>query len=141
MLPVGRPSRDHGMRIPPHELALGLLSGRWDEEDGVPSPEIKAQQYQFLRDLTGEDFGNDWNAWQRWFDECPPDLLSEFYDNHQNVVQSKDHPDFPKRVDGANRQWANVTDRQCPECTALCPEYRRTCVACGFEIGRGRTGT
>jgi len=28
------------------------------------------------------------------------------------------------------------TDRRCPQCGSPCPEYRRTCKACGFATGR-----
>jgi len=31
---------------------------------------------------------------------------------------------------------ANSTNRLCPECGAKCPEYRKTCKVCGYEIGR-----
>ncbi|NQV26999.1 MAG: hypothetical protein HQ518_21830 [Rhodopirellula sp.] len=31
---------------------------------------------------------------------------------------------------------ANLTDRRCPECGAPCPTYRKTCIACGYAIGR-----
>jgi hypothetical protein len=29
-----------------------------------------------------------------------------------------------------------ITSRRCPKCGSPCPEYRQTCKACGFEIGR-----
>jgi hypothetical protein len=31
---------------------------------------------------------------------------------------------------------AAITGRRCPNCGSPCPEYRKTCKACGFEIGR-----
>jgi hypothetical protein len=31
---------------------------------------------------------------------------------------------------------AAITRRRCPKCGSPCPEYRKTCKACGFEIGR-----
>ena len=31
---------------------------------------------------------------------------------------------------------AAITGRRCPKCGSPCPEYRKTCKACGFEIGR-----
>lgn len=31
---------------------------------------------------------------------------------------------------------AAMTNRRCPKCGSPCPEYRKTCTACGFEIGR-----
>jgi ribosomal protein L32 len=31
---------------------------------------------------------------------------------------------------------AASTSRRCPQCGSPCPEHRRTCKACGFEIGR-----
>jgi hypothetical protein len=33
-------------------------------------------------------------------------------------------------------QDAATTRRRCPKCGSPCPEYRKTCRACGFEIGR-----
>lgn len=40
------------------------------------------------------------------------------------------------RVANANQRWKNITTRKCPNCNALCPEYRRSCLACGYELGR-----
>jgi hypothetical protein len=31
---------------------------------------------------------------------------------------------------------AGKTSRRCPQCGSPCPEHRKTCKACGFEIGR-----
>jgi hypothetical protein len=31
---------------------------------------------------------------------------------------------------------AGTTSRRCPQCGSPCSEYRKTCKACGFEIGR-----
>lgn len=31
---------------------------------------------------------------------------------------------------------AATTSRRCPKCGSPCPEYRKTCKGCGFEIGR-----
>jgi hypothetical protein len=31
---------------------------------------------------------------------------------------------------------AATPNRRCPRCGSPCPEYRKTCKACGFEIGR-----
>lgn len=36
----------------------------------------------------------------------------------------------------AERKWAKVTERRCPECNAPCPEYRGSCWVCGFAIGK-----
>jgi hypothetical protein len=36
----------------------------------------------------------------------------------------------------AEQRWATVTGRRCPECDSPCPEYRKTCKVCGFELGR-----
>lgn len=41
-----------------------------------------------------------------------------------------------ERVANANQRWKNITTRKCPNCNALCPEYRRSCLACGYELGR-----
>lgn len=41
-----------------------------------------------------------------------------------------------ERVANANQRWKNITKRQCPNCNALCPEYRQNCLACGYQLGR-----
>lgn len=33
-------------------------------------------------------------------------------------------------------KYAATTDLRCPKCNAPCPSYRKTCKACGFEVGR-----
>lgn len=40
-----------------------------------------------------------------------------------------------RRSRAAEKDAAN-TKRRCPQCGSACPEYRKTCKACGFEIGR-----
>jgi hypothetical protein len=39
-----------------------------------------------------------------------------------------------RRLEAA--RWATITTRRCPECGSPCPEYRKTCKVCGFELGR-----
>jgi len=34
------------------------------------------------------------------------------------------------------KAYEGVTERRCPQCGVLCPEYRKTCRCCGFAIGR-----
>jgi hypothetical protein len=41
-----------------------------------------------------------------------------------------------ERKKRAAEKDAAITDRRCPKCGSPCPEYRKTCKACGFEIGR-----
>jgi hypothetical protein len=36
----------------------------------------------------------------------------------------------------ATEKDAAITSRRCPQCGSPCPEYRKTCKACGFEVGR-----
>jgi hypothetical protein len=32
--------------------------------------------------------------------------------------------------------YADITKRRCTECGAPCPTFRKTCIACGYEMGR-----
>ncbi len=41
-----------------------------------------------------------------------------------------------ERKKRAAEKDAGITSRRCPQCGSPCPEYRKTCMACGFEIGR-----
>jgi len=44
--------------------------------------------------------------------------------------------DKPKSIDDAEKRWKDVTQRRCPECNALCPEYREHCWVCEHPVGR-----
>jgi hypothetical protein len=57
------------MRMLPHEVALLVLSNQYDA-DVFPSPRAAFSRegaWEFLRDLSGQDFGLDHNAWENWF--------------------------------------------------------------------------
>ena len=41
-----------------------------------------------------------------------------------------------ERKQRAAEKDAVTTSRRCPKCGSPCPEYRKTCKGCGFEIGR-----
>jgi hypothetical protein len=41
-----------------------------------------------------------------------------------------------ERKKRAAEKDAAITSRRCPKCGSPCPEYRKTCKACGFQIGR-----
>lgn len=130
------------MRAHPHEIAVGFFDGRWEVPNGSYFPDPRGafedadDALQFLKDLTGEDFGKNAALWEEWFKNCPADWISFLYENYPSVVQSPGHPRFKERVDYANERWKEVTTRQCSKCGALCPEYRRHCGACGSDIGR-----
>lgn len=130
------------MQAHPHEIAIGFFDGRWNADDGFCDPDPRnafsssEEALQFLHDLTGEQIGQDAAEWEEWFANCPPDLLRLMYDGYPMVIQSLNHPDFPKRLLAATERWQDTTARICSKCTALCPEYREHCWACGFKVGR-----
>jgi hypothetical protein len=41
-----------------------------------------------------------------------------------------------QRREQAEERWRTVTERRCPKCRSLCPEYRNHCLACGYDLGR-----
>jgi hypothetical protein len=47
-------------------------------------------------------------------------------------IESLEH----ERKQRAVEKQASITSRRCPKCASPCPEYRKTCRACGFELGR-----
>ena len=72
------------MRVSPHELAIAIIAGEFDDPSTWPTPEwgpINAEDERaFLVKLTGEDFGMDAAHWREWFAKCDPGLLSLLYD-------------------------------------------------------------
>ena len=132
------------MQLLPHEIAVGFLDQRWaaTEETSFPDPRAAFRDvddaHQFLKDLTGEDFGIVAADWESWFEACPKDLLDLLYEGYPSVLQSLTHPRFPERLRQVNERWKETTNRQCSRCTGLCPEYREHCWACGFAMGRNR---
>jgi hypothetical protein len=126
------------MRLRPHEAAMACLDAEEMPEGVVEaSPFSRETAVEFLQLLTGKTLGDDSMAWRKWFEERGTDEYVEAcYENVEKAVQSKDHPRFHQRVAHANARWQSVTNRRCPECQALCPEYRKHCMACGFSVGR-----
>jgi hypothetical protein len=45
-------------------------------------------------------------------------------------------PQEQERKMRAAEKDAATTSRRCPKCGSPCPEHRKTCKGCGFEIGR-----
>ena len=56
------------------------------------------------------------------------------------LIRESDAEARQRGLEMARKRWENVTDRACTRCGALCPEYRLSCIVCGFEMG-GETGT
>ena len=63
------------MRLLPEELALANLKGEIpDDERGFAS---KEEGYEWLKELSGEDFGYDIEAWSKWVDSQSAGLPSK----------------------------------------------------------------
>lgn len=41
-----------------------------------------------------------------------------------------------QKIQDANERWKGATQRRCPQCSALCPEFRARCIVCEYELGR-----
>jgi hypothetical protein len=74
------------MRLFPHQIAIGILGDEFEYPEGVepfPDPRSafdgKADALRFLRDLTGEDFGEDVYRWRKWFRRCSEENLDACY--------------------------------------------------------------
>jgi len=58
------------MRALPHEVAIIVLNKRYDEQQ-FPSPECaftREEAWEFLCKLTGQDFGLNYEEWEKWFE-------------------------------------------------------------------------
>lgn len=125
------------MQLMPHEVAIGVIRGDFD--DGCyPDPRTAFsfdEAIAFLEDLTGELLGTDTNKWEQWFADCPVDILAEFYSAYDDLVHSANGRQFKQRCEFANDRWRSITERRCPKCNSLCPEYRKRCWVCRFEVG------
>jgi hypothetical protein len=53
-----------------------------------------------------------------------------------SLLVAEQNAERERKIAQAERKWANVTERRCPECNAPCPEYRENCWVCGFAVGR-----
>ncbi|MBB3210526.1 hypothetical protein FHS27_006373 [Rhodopirellula rubra] len=128
------------MQLRPHEIALGIVRGDFDDMDGAfPDPRnafTPEEAVNFLEDFTGESHGTDAAMWTQWFADCPDDLINDFYDAYNDLMHSPDGRLFDDMRQYANSRGANVTNRRCPKCDSLCPEYRAHCYACRHELGR-----
>lgn len=51
------------------------------------------------------------------------------------MIREQENAERERRRTAAAK-WAGITARRCPECASPCPEYRKTCKVCGFELGR-----
>jgi hypothetical protein len=68
------------------------------------------------------------------FDPQGGDLAdgSEVFDwMDEQEAEEREH-----RMAAARKKWSNITERRCPSCGAPCPEYRKLCFVCRFELGR-----
>ena len=72
----------------PHELDIAILKGEFDYGD-CPDP-VQRQQIdreralEFLKMLTGEDFGDDGLAWQQWFADAGGEFVALCYEELRN---------------------------------------------------------
>lgn len=129
------------MQLRPHEIALGIVMGNFDDWEGtIPDPRAAFtidEAIAFLEDFTGEKFGTDADLWIQWFNECPTDLLNEFYEAYFRLMHSPKGRYFQEMCRVANDRWEKITKRRCPKCQTLCPEFRFNCYACMYKLGRG----
>ena len=112
------------MQLRPHEVALGIVRGDFDDCDGnIPDPRsffTPEEAVAFLEDFTGESHGSDGDRWSRWFAECPDDLINDFYDAYNDLMHSPKGRFFNDMCTYANTRWAGETERRCPNCNSLC---------------------
>ena len=55
------------MRLYPEEIALANLKGEFPEDErGFMA---KEEAYDWLKELSGQDFGDDEKAWEAWVQE------------------------------------------------------------------------
>mgnify|MGYP001426066465 CR=1 FL=1 len=52
------------------------------------------------------------------------------------MLANEREPARKQKIEQAEAKWSTVTKRRCPQCTALCPEYRKSCWVCSYELGR-----
>ena len=124
------------MRLRPHEVAIGILGDEF--EPGIfPDPndafDGKAEGLAFLRSLIEEDFGDECAKWRSWFNACSWEMLELHYDEwyRKELINTRD-----VRLEHAEKCWRSVTQRRCPNCGGLCPEYRNRCWVCEHTVGR-----
>src|SRR6476469_6946117 len=122
------------MQLFHHEIAIGILGDEF--EDGpFPDPRYafdgREDALDFLRDLTEEDFGEDVARWRAWFLACSSEMLDLHYEEWRRKRLIRDRP---KRVAYSEDRWRGVTQRRCPNCGSLCPEYRAHCWACEYPV-------
>ena len=71
------------MRLLPHEIAIGILGNEFIQRGQIPDPNTafdgNEEALAFLKELTGEDFGEDAAMWKRWFAACDRELLEMCY--------------------------------------------------------------
>ncbi len=80
--------------------------------------------------LMAAGFGEDVTAHERWRPTRP---------RTAEDVADELRPQRDERLQQAESRWFGVTKRRCPNCAALCPEYRPRCWVCGHGIGRVTT--
>ena len=117
------------------------LNGRWlvELDDGRQvSATVKTSLQSHRNDpkITFELGQDVWVVFHKrryWIDKART--------NYKFVKQLKGgRPQFAesvlaKRVEESKTKWATITDRHCPECNGLSPEWQRKCWVCEFELG------
>ncbi len=51
-----------------------------------------------------------------------------------DLIRDQENADRERRRERAAK-WASITARRCPDCGSPCPEYRKACEVCGYELG------
>jgi hypothetical protein len=122
------------MRALPFELAIMTLAGEFDHQfDPQTVLDEKQEALRYLRGFTEEDFGYDCEKWRAWFRNCSPEM---YHLHNEEQVRKELIATRPQRLESAEERWKTTTERRCPHCGGLCPEYRAHCWVCRAEIGR-----
>lgn len=72
------------MQLSPHEVAIGILANEFGEGYS-PDPRTcftREEAIEFLRDLTGEEFGADAAQWKAWFASLPDEYRNLCYEEY-----------------------------------------------------------
>ncbi len=100
----------------------------WGLGENYPTPEQfwSSQEADEIHIGAKIDSAEEFVKWL--FDQCGLEYVPP------NVARERAEK---QRRDAIVATYASKTERCCPQCGAPCPEYRKTCRSCGFEIGRG----
>lgn len=56
--------------------------------------------------------------------------------NVYQLLQQQDADERDRRRRLAEEKWGHTTSRRCPRCGAPCPEYKKKCSVCEYELSR-----